>query len=103
MAMRFAMSEHLGQLTYGHSSASGFLPNLLTAEERNYSEGTAQKIDEEARRIIVQIHHRVHSILTLKREELHSVAEALIRKETLGRPEIEEVIAKRDTPMAANH
>jgi len=26
MVMRFGMSEHLGQLAYGHPAASGFLP-----------------------------------------------------------------------------
>jgi cell division protease FtsH len=41
MVMRFGMSEHLGQLTYCHHSKSGFLPNVLTTEERNYSERTA--------------------------------------------------------------
>ncbi|HSU29689.1 MAG TPA: ATP-dependent zinc metalloprotease FtsH [Bryobacteraceae bacterium] len=94
MVMRFGMSEQLGQLTYGHPSKNGFLPNGLTAEERNYSERTAQKIDEEARRIIDQIHHRVHSILAQKRRELRSIADALIRKETLTRPEIDELLAQ---------
>ncbi len=94
MVMRFGMSEHLGQLTYGHPATSGFLPNVLTAEERNYSERTAQEIDAEARRMIDQIHHRVHSILARKREELHSIAGALMRKETLTRPEIDELVAK---------
>jgi cell division protease FtsH len=94
MVMRFGMSEHLGPLTYGHPLAPGFLSNLGGAEERNYSERTAQKIDEEARRIIEQIHSRVHSILEQKREELNAVADALMRKETLTRPEIDKLLAK---------
>ncbi len=44
MVMRFGMSEHLGQLTYGHPSTTGFLPSALATEERNYSERTAQKM-----------------------------------------------------------
>lgn len=95
MVMRFGMSEHLGQLTYGRPGASGFLPNVLTAEERNYSERTAQKIDEEARRIIDQIHRRVHSILVRKHEELHSIAEALRRKETLTRRKLTSFLQKK--------
>jgi len=71
------------------------------AEERNYSERTAQKIDEDARRIIDQIHRRVHSILATKHEELHSSADALVRKETLTRAEIDELIAKHGVVPAA--
>jgi cell division protease FtsH len=100
MVMRFGMSDHLGQLTYGHPSTSGFSPNVLTAEERNYSERTAQKIDEEARRIIDQIHRRVHSVLAQKHEELRSIAEGLMRKETLTRSEIDSVIAKHGAAVA---
>jgi cell division protease FtsH len=93
MLMRFGMSEHLGQLTYGHPFTTAFLPHGLTADERNYSERTAQEIDEEARRMIEQIHSRVHSILAQKHDELRSIAEALIRKETLTRAEIDEITA----------
>jgi ATP-dependent Zn protease len=65
-----------------------FLENVLTAEER-----TAQKIDDEGRRMIDQILRRVHAILARRNEELHSIAEALRHKATLTRPEIEELLA----------
>ncbi|HEY7304883.1 MAG TPA: ATP-dependent zinc metalloprotease FtsH [Bryobacteraceae bacterium] len=99
MVMRFGMSEHLGQLTYGHPSTSGFLPNVLAGEERNYSERTAQKIDEEAQRMINQIHRQVHAILAGKQEELRAVAEALMRKETLTRAEIDEIMVKHSAVL----
>jgi cell division protease FtsH len=94
MVMRFGMSEHLGQLTYGRPSGSGFLPSVLSPDERNYSERTAEKIDEEARTIISQIYRRVHSTMARKHGELRSIAQALISKETLTRAEIDEIVAK---------
>ncbi|HEY1949939.1 MAG TPA: ATP-dependent zinc metalloprotease FtsH [Bryobacteraceae bacterium] len=102
MVTHFGMSQQLGPLTYGHSAVSSFLPSGLLAEERNYSEHTAQQIDEEVHRIIEEISQRVHSILAREQENLRSIAEALERKETLTRPEIDELLAKHGAPVATH-
>lgn len=92
MVMRFGMSEHLGPLTFGYAANTRFLPTSGIPEERNYSERTAQRIDNEVHHRIGQIYHRVHFILERRRQELQSIAEALVRKETLSRAEIDDLL-----------
>lgn len=93
MVMGFGMSNRLGPLTYGHVSASGFLPNGAGTEDRNYSELTARRIDREIRSTIDRIYGRVLRILIGRGEELESFAKALMRKETLTRHEIDDLTA----------
>src|SRR5262249_15935183 len=50
MVTRFGMSPNLGNLTYGRPFQGSFLPGWK-AEDRNYSEKTAETIDEEVRRV----------------------------------------------------
>jgi cell division protease FtsH len=95
---RFGMSEQLGQLTYGRPHTSHFLQSSLRAEERNYSEHTAEVIDLEARRIIDDLYRRVKMILTMRREELERIAKELIRKETLDRSELDGLLAPSSEP-----
>ncbi len=89
MVTRFAMSEQLGKLTYGRPAVSPFLKAANEAEERNYSERTAETIDSEARRIVDEIDQRVIGILLQRRDPLIRISNALIRKETLERAELD--------------
>jgi cell division protease FtsH len=101
MVTRFGMSERLGKLTYGRPLASRFLPPSFNAEERNYSERTAEQIDEDARRIVDESHDRVKTIITNSRAELERIADALIAKETLTREEINQLLAQSSQSQAA--
>jgi cell division protease FtsH len=95
MVTRFGMSSKLGHLTYGKLLTSRFLRAALVPEERNYSEQTAETIDEEVRRIVDESYARVSEILTSRREELERIATALVRKETLDREELEKLLSPR--------
>jgi cell division protease FtsH len=101
MVTRFGMSERLGKLTYGRPLAARYLPSSFNAEERNYSERTAEQIDEDARRIVDESYERVKTILTNRRKELERIAEALIAKETLTREEINQLLAQSSQSQAA--
>lgn len=92
MVTRFGMSERLGHLTYGRPLTSRFLPSSFSAEERNYSERTAELIDEETRQIVDETYERVKTILTSRHEELERIAQELIRQETLDRNELEQLL-----------
>jgi cell division protease FtsH len=96
---RFGMSAELGPLTWGVPTQSRFLNMPFVAEQRNYSERTAQTIDEEERRIIAEIYARVKKILTERRDQLELLAAELIRKETLTREELDRVLASRRVGM----
>jgi cell division protease FtsH len=93
MVTRFGMSDPLGPLTYGRSMAGQFLKSPFDMEERNYSERTAEKIDDESRRIVDETHARVTEILLKRRDPLERIAQELIRKETLERAELDRLIA----------
>lgn len=97
---RFGMSAKLGPLTWGVPTQSRFLNTPFVAEQRNYSERTAQTIDEEERRIIAEIYARVKKILTERRDQLELLAAELIRKETLTREELDRVLASQPVGMA---
>jgi cell division protease FtsH len=101
MVTRFGMSERLGKLTYGRPLAARFLPSSFNAEERNYSERTAEQIDEDVRRIVDEGYERVKTILTNRRAELERIADALIAKETLTREEIDQLLAQSSQPQIA--
>ena len=92
MVTRFGMSDSLGPLTYGRSMAGQFLKSPFDMEERNYSERTAETIDDESRRIVDEIHKRVSGILLKRREPMERVSRALIAKETLERAELDTLV-----------
>src|SRR3569623_1156083 len=89
MVTRFGMSSPLGLLTYGRSLAGPFLKSPFDTEERNYSEQTAARIDDESRRIVDETHRRVVEILLKRREPMKRISRALICKETLDRSELD--------------
>ena len=98
---RFGMSAQLGPLTWGLTTHPRFLHTPFAAEQRNYSEHTAQMIDEEARHIIDEIYRRARKILTERRAKLVRVAGELTRKETLSREELDRLLAPASQVTAA--
>ncbi len=93
MVTRFGMSDSLGPLTYGRPMAAQFLKSPFDMEERNYSERTAERIDDESRRIIDDTRKRVTEILSIRRAPMERISRELIRKETLERAELDELVA----------
>jgi len=93
MVTRFGMSDPVGPLTYGRSMAGQFIKSPFDVEERNYSERTAETIDEEDRRIVDEIHKRVTEILLKRPEPMERISPELIRKETLERAELHSLVA----------
>ena len=107
MVMQFGMSDRVGKLTWGRSQRSRFLKTPFDVDERNYSDETAEAIDEELRRIIDEIYGRVREILERKRGPMARISNALIKKETLDRDELDkllevpEPVVNEKTPVAA--
>ena len=88
MVTHYGMSSLLGPMTYGKAQTSQFLSPSSRAEDRNYSEQTAETIDAEVRRIVDETYERVRNVLLNRREELSRIATELMRKETLSREEL---------------
>jgi len=98
---RFGMSSELGPLTWGIPTAARFLQTPFGGEQRNYSEQTAQMIDEEARRIVGEIYTRAKGILTQREADLKRIAAELIRKETLYRSDLDRLLSQPQPEPAA--
>ena len=82
MVTQWGMSERLGPRTFGRRDSMIFLGRDI-AEQRDYSERTAEEIDEEVRRIVEEAHELCRRVLGEHREKLEELAEALIELETI--------------------
>ncbi len=93
MVCEWGMGE-LGPLALGNQDGEVFLGRELT-RKRDYSNMTAVKVDEDMRKIIDSCRQRAETILTEREDALHRMAEALLKKETLDRNQIERVLEGR--------
>jgi cell division protease FtsH len=93
MVTRFGMNERLGNLTYGKPLGGRFLQSGWAGEERNYSDKTAEAIDEEVQRLIDECYVHSRKILESRSAVLERVARELIAKETLDRAALEEILS----------
>jgi cell division protease FtsH len=83
MVGRWGMSETIGPLAVLPSDGQGpFLPGVSETSER-----TQEVIDEETHRIVDEAHGEVSRLLSEHREQLESLAQALLEAETLDAPE----------------
>ncbi|RMG47769.1 MAG: AAA family ATPase, partial [Acidobacteria bacterium] len=95
MVTRFGMSDALGPRTFGRPLAGRYLqPSLDLGEERNYSERTAELIDEEVGHLIDHLYGRAKRILTERRAALVRIARELETRETLNREDLERLVAR---------
>ncbi len=88
MVTKYGMSEVMGPLTFGQQEELVFLGREL-AEQRDYSEEVAEQIDEEVRSIIFEAYQRVRQMLSVNIDGLHTVAKALLDRETLSHDEFD--------------
>ncbi|MFN8641118.1 MAG: ATP-dependent zinc metalloprotease FtsH [Candidatus Binatia bacterium] len=101
MVCEHGMSEKLGPVALGKTEDQVFLGRDF-AQVQDYSEKTAQEIDEEVRRIVGEGYERAKSVLTEHIDLLHVVAEQLLEKESLDGAQIDEIIRiQRSTPPPA--
>jgi len=92
MVTQYGMSSQLGNLTYGAPLKQSFLGGPFGDSVRNYSERTAQQIDDEVRALIDSAYTRVRRILSQRRAELERVVAELVKKETLDRAELQALL-----------
>jgi len=89
MVTDYGMSDKLGLRTFGGESVPGYL-GIGPPEERDYSEETAQMIDNEVYKIIENAHLVSKKVLMDNKPRLVHLAEKLLIKETLEGAELEE-------------
>ncbi|HDQ00016.1 MAG TPA: ATP-dependent metallopeptidase FtsH/Yme1/Tma family protein [bacterium] len=91
MVCEWGMSDKLGPMTFGKKQEEIFLGREI-AQHRDYSEKTAQAIDEEVRRIVENAAFSADKLLKENSEKLHALAQALLEKEMLDGAMIDQVI-----------
>lgn len=95
MVCVYGMSETLGPLSYGQRDHMRFLGRDIL-ENKEYSDLTAQKIDEEVRRLVQQAHDRGKKLLIEHRDKLELMARRLIEKEVMDIDEARQILGIPD-------
>ncbi len=94
MVTQYGMSENLGLATFEEPRAA-FLNFPVPQGQREYSERTAQIIDEEVKKLLDGAHARVKETLISKRATLEALAKLLLEKEVVDRVTLEKLLAAR--------
>ncbi len=87
MVCQYGMST-LGPLTFGKQEEQIFLGREIS-QHRDYSEDTAESIDEQVRNFVMEGYDRAKQILTDNSEALERIAVALLERESLDATEIQ--------------
>jgi len=90
MVTRLGMSDALGPIVYGQKEELIFLGREI-AEQRDYSEAVAEKIDQEVQRLVSEAYEKAKAILIQYRDKLDAVAQRLLEVETISREEFEAI------------
>ncbi|MBY0413893.1 MAG: ATP-dependent zinc metalloprotease FtsH, partial [Bdellovibrionales bacterium] len=93
MVCKWGMSEKMGPINYHKSGQSAFTG---MGENVDYSEKTAQEIDEEINRIVDKNYRQATNILKSNRDGLDRLAHALMAWETIDFQQVKDVVAGID-------
>ena len=91
MVCEWGMSEKMGMVEYGEHEDYVFLGRDIS-RARDYSEATAEQIDQEVRRLIDDAYQLAKHTLISNRDKLETIAKALLEYETLDGSQIKEII-----------
>jgi len=95
MATRWGLTERLGPLTYTEDEDEVFLGRSVT-QHKHMSDDTARLIDEEVRDIIDAAHGKARDLLQANMDQLHLMATALIKYETIDKQQIDQIMEGRE-------
>jgi cell division protease FtsH len=91
MVTQFGMSDKLGLVSLEGPRQPLFLPVPMQST-KEYSEDTARVIDAEVKRILTEAHDKVREILATYRPALEELAQLLLKKEVVERPELQGIL-----------
>jgi cell division protease FtsH len=92
MVTKWGLSDRLGPLTYTEETGEVFLGRSVT-QHKQVSDVTAHAIDEEIRRVIENNYQRARQILTSSLDKLHTMADALMKYETIDEEQLKDLMA----------
>jgi cell division protease FtsH len=91
MISQWGMSKKLGPVAFRRGEEHIFLGREM-AQQRDFSEHTAQLIDDEVRELVGELEGRAHEILSAHREQLDTLAAALLEHEILEADQIQALL-----------
>ena len=92
MVTKWGLSDEMGPLTYGEDQGEVFLGRAMT-KRSEVSDETNRQIDKEIRKIIDEAYETAKSMIKKHEDQLHIMAEALIKYETIDDVQIKEIMA----------
>jgi len=91
MICQWGMSDKLGAVTFRMGEQHPFLGREI-AEPKDFSEHTAQLIDDEIRAMITSMEEKAEQLIAPNRSKLDRIARALLEHETLSNEEVDELL-----------
>jgi cell division protease FtsH len=89
------LTEKLGPLTYAEEEDEVFLGRSVT-QHKHVSDDTARLIDEEIRSIVESAHDFARGLVESHLQQLHLMAEALMKYESIGGEQISQIMEGRE-------
>jgi cell division protease FtsH len=93
MVTQFGMSERLGLVALEGQRQALFLPGAGQSS-KEYSEDTARLVDEEIKKILSEAHAKVRESLRSHRDALEELAQLLLEKEVVDRPQLQAILKR---------
>jgi len=100
MVIRWGMSERLGTISFSERS-SPFMGVNDSVAPSDYSETTAEAIDDEVERIVSTCYARAVELLTTHRPTLDRIAQELRRHEVIDARQLQEIMEETGAVIAS--
>lgn len=102
MVLEYGMSSTLGPVTFSRQRQPSFLGTGLPYEgAREYSEATAEKLDDEINRILEDRLEYVKKLLNKNRKLLDRIANTLLEKEVIEEEEFRKILEEEGVDIEA--
>lgn len=95
MVTKWGLSDNMGPLSYGEDEGEVFLGRSVT-QHKSVSDLTAKQIDEDVRAVINRNYDRAQQLLNDNMEKLHTMAQLLIKYETIDSGQIDAIMEGRE-------
>ena len=93
MVLRYGMSKKLGPRMYGENDELIFLAQEIH-EKKNYSEKTAELIDEEINSLLETAKQRAKEVFDTNRTKVDELVKVLLEKETVEQDEFKKIMGE---------
>jgi cell division protease FtsH len=91
MVCEWGMSDDMGPIAFGKREEMVFLGKEIS-QQKDYSEETAQRIDQEVRKLVEDAETRAVTLLQDNMDKLNLLAETLLKREVMDGDEIDRLL-----------